>query len=72
MQKGIPRIPGGMPGSESRTRDINRIGTAVDGCDADISVSRRGEEFERTKHYLFRASIICLAWAPYLASEAIF
>ena len=42
----LHRVSGVLPGSEPWPRDIYRIGTAVDGRDADVSVSRRGEKFK--------------------------
>ena len=63
----LHRISRVLTRSERWPCDIYRIGTAVYGRDADVSVSRRGEKFEFS-HYLLRAEICCLAWAPNLAS----
>ena len=60
-----------LAGTERRSGDIHGIGTAVDCCDADVSVSCRSKKFE-VRHYLLRAAIICFAWAPNLASFWIF
>ena len=66
----LHRVTGILPCPERWSSDIYRIGTAVDGRDADVSVSRRSEKFE-ISHYL-RAAICCLAWAPNLASFSTF
>ena len=34
------------PGAERRPRNINGIGTTVDGCDADIRIARWREQLE--------------------------
>ena len=39
-------VPGIFPGSELPSGHIHGIGTAVDGCDADVGISRRCEKFE--------------------------
>ena len=57
-------VPGILPGSELLAGHIHGIGTAVDGCDADVGISRRCEKFEYF-HYFFSASSCCLAVAPY-------
>ena len=64
----LHRVPGVLPRPELRPRDIYRIGTAVDGRDADVSVSRRGEKFKFSHYFPPRAAICCLAWAPSLGS----
>ena len=60
-------VPGGLPGPERRACDIHRIGTAVDGCDADGKVSCRRKQFERVLHaggnYLVSFSIFLRALA---------
>ena len=55
-------VAGRLAGAEFRPCDIYGIGTAVDGCDADILRPGRSQQLERL-HY-FRASSIFLASAP--------
>ena len=57
-----------LAGPEIRPGNIYGIGTAVDGCDADILVPGGSQQLEGL-HY-FRASSIFLASAPYLGSLA--
>ena len=60
----------GLAGPEIRTGDIDGIGTAVDGRDADVSVPCRSEEFE-FPHYFSAARAFC-ASAPSLGSFTAF
>ena len=62
----LEAVAGRLAGPESGTCDIYGIGTAVDGCDADIFVPGGSQQLE-TLHY-FSASSIFLASAPYLGS----
>ena len=43
-------VPGSGPRAESRSRDINGIGTTVDGCDADLRISRGCEKLKAYLH----------------------
>ena len=67
----LNRIARRLTRPEGRSCDIHGIGTAVNGCDADIRIPCRSKEFEFL-HYLLRASIICLAWTPHLGSLTTF
>ncbi|MBR5101214.1 MAG: hypothetical protein IKX34_07960, partial [Bacteroidales bacterium] len=46
----IDRIARRRPGAEGRPCNINGIGTTVDGCDADIRISRRSEKLKAYLH----------------------
>ena len=67
----VHRVACRLPCAEGGAGDIDGIGTAVDGCDADIRIPCRSKKFE-VSHYLPRAAIICLAWAPNFGSSATF
>ena len=66
----VEPVAGRLAGPEVRACNIYRIGTAVDGCDADISIPGRSQKFEEL-HYLSALSIF-FASSPNLGSLTAF
>ena len=63
----LHRVAGRLAGTESRAGDIYGIGTAVNGCDADICIPCRSKQLKLSHagrlYYWLRALTMSAAWA---------